>query len=105
LRSAITHLIVNSPYDEPKHHGHFHRETRNFSLNAVRRPAGCVLASESSKAFDDSGRFIPIKLVNRIRPRAQAWRDGGCAGVASGVRFNPSDLLTVIHKADSSKPL
>ena len=24
--SGITHLIVNSPYEEPKHHWHYHRE-------------------------------------------------------------------------------
>ncbi|MBI3853027.1 MAG: hypothetical protein HY298_22480 [Verrucomicrobia bacterium] len=50
---GITHLIVNSPYDEPKHHWQYHRETQKFSLKAGRRPAGYVIASESSKAFDD----------------------------------------------------
>ncbi|MGO8696996.1 MAG: BPTD_3080 family restriction endonuclease [Limisphaerales bacterium] len=82
--SGITHLIVNSPFDEPKHHWHYHRETQKFSLNNGRRPAGYVIASESSKAFDDPGRFIPIELVNQIRPRVKAWREGGYAG-ASGI--------------------
>ena len=72
---GITHLIVNSPYDEPKHHWHYHRETQKFSLKDGRRPAGYVIASESSKAFDDPGRFIPIELVNHIRPRVKAWRE------------------------------
>jgi len=81
MSSGITHLIVNSPYDEPKHHWHYHRETQKFSLRDGRRPAGYVIASESSKAFDDPGRFIPIELVNQMRPRVKAWREGGYAGV------------------------
>ena len=83
---GITHLIVNSPYDEPKHHWYYHRETQKFSLNDGRRPAGYVIASESSKAFDDPGRFIPIELVNQIRPRVKAWREGGYAGVSGITR-------------------
>ena len=85
---GITHLIVNSPYDEPKHHWHYQRETLTFSLKDGRRPAGYVIASESSKAFDDPGRFIPIELVNQIRPRVEAWRerDGGYAGVSGITR-------------------
>ncbi|MCG3150179.1 MAG: hypothetical protein PCFJNLEI_03659 [Verrucomicrobiae bacterium] len=77
----ITHLIVNSPYDEPKYHWLYHRETRSFSLESGRRPAGYVIATEASKSFDDPGHFIPIELVNLIRPRVQAWRVGGYAGV------------------------
>lgn len=58
---GITHLIVNSPYDEPKHHWHYYRETQKFSLEAGRRPAGYVIASEmnrpgSSKALELSSR-------------------------------------------------
>jgi len=83
---GITHLIVNSPYDEPKHHWLYHRETQKFTLEAGRRPAGYVIASESSKAFDDPGRFIPIELVNQIRPRVKAWAAGGYAGVSGITR-------------------
>jgi type III restriction enzyme len=83
---GITHLIVNSPYDEPKHHWHYQRETQTFSLKDGRRPAGYVIASESSKAFDDPGRFIPIELVNQIRPRVKAWREGGYPGVSGITR-------------------
>lgn len=83
---GITHLIVNSPYDEPKHHWHYQRETQTFSLRDGRRPAGYVIASESSKAFDDPGRFVPIELVNQIRPRVKAWRASGYAGVSGITR-------------------
>ncbi|MEW5980091.1 MAG: BPTD_3080 family restriction endonuclease [Acidobacteriota bacterium] len=75
MTNTITHLIINSPYEEPPRHWHYRRETRNFSLEEGRRPAGYVIASESSKSFDDPGRFIPIELVNQIRPRVQAWRE------------------------------
>jgi type III restriction enzyme len=81
---GITHLIVNSPYDEPKHHWLYHRETQKFTLEAGRRPAGYVVASESSKSFDDPGRFVPIDLVNQIRPRVKAWHEAGYPG-ASGI--------------------
>ena len=86
MASGITHLIVNSPYAEPKAHWHYHRETQRFSLKPERRQAGYVIASESSKSFDDPGRFVPIELVNQIRPRVIAWREAGYAGVTGITR-------------------
>ncbi|MGQ9675353.1 MAG: BPTD_3080 family restriction endonuclease [Chloroflexota bacterium] len=76
-------LIINSPYDEPTQHWRYDRETRLFELVEGRRPAGYVVASEGSKAFDDPGIFIEIPLVNRIRPRVKAWREAGYPGVTS----------------------
>lgn len=84
--AGITHLIINSPFAEPMCHWHYQREKQKFSLEKGRRPAGYVIASESSKSFDDPGRFIPIELVNQIRPRVQAWRDGGYGGVTGITR-------------------
>src|SRR5579859_5822485 len=84
--TGITHLIVNSPFEEPQSHWLYHRETRNFTLESGRRPAGYVIASESSKSFDDPGRFVAIELVNQIRPRVRAWRDAGYAGVTGITR-------------------
>ena len=81
MPSGISHLIINSPFSEPKRYWHYEREKQNFSLKEGRRPAGYVIASESSKSFDDPGRFVPIELVNQIRPRVKAWREGGYAGV------------------------
>jgi len=75
--SGITHLIINSPFSEPQQHWHYHRETLKFTLDEGRRPAGYVIASESSKSFDDPGRFIPLDLVNQMRPRVKAWRENG----------------------------
>ena len=82
-RTTIDRLIINSPYEEPARHWRYERETRLFSLMEGRRPAGYVVASESSKAFDDPGIFIEIPLVNQIRPRIKAWREAGYQGVSS----------------------
>jgi type III restriction enzyme len=81
MKTTIDQLIINSPYEEPKHYWNYDRETRSFSLKEGRRPAGYVIASESSKAFDDPGIFIEIPIVNKIRLRVKAWREAGYAGV------------------------
>jgi type III restriction enzyme len=80
-KGTIDHLIINSPYEEPQHYWSYDRESRTFDLAEGRRPAGYVIASQSSKAFDDPGIFVPIPLVNQIRPRVKAWREAGYAGV------------------------
>ena len=80
-QSTIDRLIVNSPYEEPAKHWRYDRRTRLFDLADGRRPAGYVVASEDSRAFDDPGTFVEIPLVNRIRPRIKAWRDAGYPGV------------------------
>ncbi|MBI5749339.1 MAG: DEAD/DEAH box helicase family protein [Nitrospinae bacterium] len=77
----IDKLIINSPYEEPQQYWEYIRDTREFILQKGRRPAGYVVASESSRAFDDPGIFIPIPLVNTIRPRIKEWREQGYPGV------------------------
>lgn len=77
----IDKLIINSPYEEPKQFWEYLRDTREFKLQNGRRPAGYIVASESSKAFDDPGTFVQIELVNTIRPRIAKWRDAGYPGV------------------------
>jgi type III restriction enzyme len=82
-RSSIDRLIVNPPYDEPQRFWRYNREKRTFTLvEGERRPAGYVIASESSKSFDDPGVFVEIPLVNKIRPRVKAWREAGYTGVS-----------------------
>jgi len=80
---TIDRLIINSPYTAPSRHWRYERETRLFDLVDGRRPAGYVVALESSKAFDDPGLFVEIPLVNQIRPRVKAWREAGYPGVSS----------------------
>jgi len=77
--TGIDRLIINSPYEEPKEHWSYNRETRLFKLAQGRRPAGYVRASESSKSYDDPGIFVPLPLVNQIRERVKAWRENATA--------------------------
>jgi type III restriction enzyme len=79
---TIDQLIINSPYSEPAEHWKYDRESRLFSRVSGRRPAGYVRASDSSKAFDDPGVFVELPLVNKIRPRVNAWRAANYPGVS-----------------------
>ncbi|MEB2329661.1 MAG: DEAD/DEAH box helicase family protein [Ignavibacteriaceae bacterium] len=79
--NKIDKLIINSPYEEPQQFWEYFRDTREFKLQRGRRPAGYVVASESSKSFDDPGTFIEIDLVNTIRLRIKKWREDGYPGV------------------------
>ncbi len=80
-QKSIGPLIINSPYEEPARHWSYNRERCTFSLAKGRRPAGYVIASESSRSFDDPGHFVEIPLVNQIRTRVRAWREAGYQGV------------------------
>jgi type III restriction enzyme len=77
----IDKLIINSPYEEPKEHWLYDRDTRTFSRALGRRPAGYVVATPDSQAFDDPGIFVPIALVEKIRPRIKTWRENDYPGV------------------------
>jgi type III restriction enzyme len=79
---TIDQLIINSPYSEPAEHWKYDRESRLFSRVSGRRPAGYVRASDASKAFDDPGVFVELPLVNKIRPRVNAWREAIYPGVS-----------------------
>ena len=70
--------------EEPAHQWRYDRPPRRFDLAPGRRPAGYVVASEDSRAFDDPGAFVEIPLVNTIRPRIRAWREAGWPGACSG---------------------
>lgn len=81
MAGSIDKLIINSPYQEPQKHWFYDRENRNFHIREGRRPAGYVIATPDSKAFDDPGIFVEIDLVNKIRPRVKTWREAGYPGV------------------------
>jgi type III restriction enzyme len=82
--ATIDQLIINSPYEEPREHWRYDRETRLFTREPERRKAGYVRASEKSRSFDDPGIFIELPLVNQIRPRVKAWREADYPG-ATGI--------------------
>jgi len=81
MATGIDKLIINSPYHVPQEHWYYDRELRSFSRRPGRRPAGYVIATQSSKSFDDPGIFVAIELVNKIRERVDAWRSRGYNGV------------------------
>lgn len=81
---TIDKLIINSPYEEPREHWRYDRETRLFIREPERRRAGYIRASEKSRTFDDPGVFTELPLVNQIRPRVRAWREADYSG-ASGI--------------------
>ena len=51
-----------------------------------RQSARYIVSSQDSKAFDDPGKFVQSPLVNRLRPRVQAWREAGYPGVSGVIR-------------------
>ncbi len=85
-KTTIDRLIINSPYEEPKRHWRYVRESRTFELVEGRRPAGYVVATPGSRSFDDPGIFVEISPVNRIRPRVKSWREAGYPGVTAITR-------------------
>ena len=72
--ATIDQLIISSPYEKPVEHWKYNRETRRFTREAGRRPAGYVRASDAAKSFDDPGEFVELPLVNKIRLRVDKWR-------------------------------
>jgi len=80
-QEKIDHLIINSPYTEPKLHWYYEREKRTFDKRQGRRPAGYIIATPDSKSFDDPGLFVLLPLVNQIRSRIKTWRDNGYPGI------------------------
>ncbi|NVL89795.1 MAG: DEAD/DEAH box helicase family protein [Desulfobacterales bacterium] len=80
-RTTIDRLIINPPFEEPTKYWLYNRESRTFSKADGRRPAGYVIATPGSRAFDDPGIFVPIELVNKIRPRVKEWQENNYSGV------------------------
>ena len=80
MAGSIDKLIINSPHQEPQQYWFYDRENRDFHIKDGRRPAGYVMATPNSKAFDDPGIFVEIDIVNKIRPRVKAWREAGYPG-------------------------
>ncbi len=99
---GIDRLIINSPFNEPQHHWAYNREKRKFELIEGRRQAGYIVATENSKEFDDPGFFVPIPLVNRIRPRIKEWREKGYPGV-TGITQRLLEYWTPIKYIEASE--
>ena len=81
MNGKIDKLIINSPYKEPEYHWHYIREKRVFEKREGRRPAGYIVSTPHSQSFDDPGIFVPIELVEKIRPRVRQWCLDGYPGI------------------------
>ena len=87
MSAKIEQLIINSPYTEPLYHWEYNKESKNFNKVDGRRSAGYLVASRDARNFDDdSGIFIEIELVNRIRPKIKEWRETGYPGATNVTR-------------------
>ncbi|MBI4377525.1 MAG: DEAD/DEAH box helicase family protein [Nitrospinae bacterium] len=86
-QKVIDHLIINSPFDEPKKHWLYIRETQEFALKDGRRKAGYWRATGRVRSgHDDPGEFIEIELVNKIRPRVKKWKENGYPNITGVTR-------------------
>jgi type III restriction enzyme len=84
MTTGIDHLIINSPYEEPRRHWDYNHQRMAFELAEGRRPSGYTVASTERRLINDPGVFVQIPLVNQIRQRVKEWRENGYAGI-SGV--------------------
>ncbi|MGH9945003.1 MAG: DEAD/DEAH box helicase family protein, partial [Pyrinomonadaceae bacterium] len=82
MSNGIEHLIINSPYEEPRRHWDYNHQRMAFELAAGRRPSGYTIASTERRLVNDPGVFVHIPLVNQIRGRIKEWREGDYAGVS-----------------------
>ncbi len=81
------HLIINNPYAAPTRYWKYDRQRDAFEMvEGERRPAGYTMATPGSAHPNDPGVFVPIELVNLIRPRVDAWREAGYAGITATTR-------------------
>ena len=71
--TTIPELIINSPYSEPNEHWKYDPQTRTFSREIGRRPAGYVKAPGLNLTLfrTHPGIFVELPLVNKIRPRGE----------------------------------
>lgn len=79
---GIKHLIINSPYEEPRRHWKYNHHRMAFDLAEGRRPSGYTMASTERRLINDPGVFVQIPLVNQIRQRVKEWRESGYAGIS-----------------------
>ena len=83
----IDKLIVNDAYAEPAQHWAYLREKQEFELREGRRKAGYwKLSGVGRRGADDQGEFVPIELVNQIRPRVLEWKAKGYPDVTGTTR-------------------
>ena len=84
--NGIDELIINSAFREPESYWKWDAATQGFVRAEGRRPAGYFRAIKGAPAYNDEGEFIPLPVVNQIRPRVKKWREAGYPGVTGTTR-------------------
>lgn len=110
MTAKPSHLILNSPFEEPLRHWEFVRESLGFRVADGRRKSGYVMATPGAKGFEDPGQFKEIGLVNQIRPRVNAWREAGYPGVTLETKKlwdeagspTPPVMITVANRTETA---
>jgi type III restriction enzyme len=107
---VIDNPILNSPFDEPRRHFKFDDEGITSEILTGRRPSSHFVpiprAKKKSKQLQfetewTKDRIEPNPVVDRIRQRVGAWRQGGHVGVTAGT----SRLLEYWTREGRDKPL
>jgi len=96
MPNAVDNPIINSPFEAPTSHWDFSGLTPRRAEG--RRPAGYygTLRTEQAEGPVAQHEFLPINLVNEIRPRVDEWRAKRWAGVTNVTR----DLLEYWTRPD-----
>jgi type III restriction enzyme len=76
----VANPILSSPFEEPKEHWWI-LEGQMAERREGRRPALYFYRDPKRGAEERGGIAIEMRLVNEVRGRVKAWRDGGYAGV------------------------
>jgi len=76
----VENPILNSPFEEPTRYWAY--EEGQPVLKEGRRPAGYYLKARTRgpRMAMLEEEFVPLDLVNTIRERVKAWREGGVPG-------------------------
>jgi type III restriction enzyme len=110
MPSVIDDPIINSPFREPARHFKFDEDGITNEIVSGRRPSSHFVPIARAKKkgrqlqFDTEwtkDRIAPNPVVDRIRQRVGAWRQGGYVGV-TGVT---SRLLAYWTSPERDKPL
>ncbi len=75
MTNKIKKLIINSPFEEPKHHWDYDKTQIKHFKKEGRRPAGYTILGENQEV--ETGTPVELPLVNKIRPRVKEWRENG----------------------------
>jgi len=86
-QKGIDQLIINGPYEEPKEHWLYIRETQAFERREGRRKSGYWRATGTARpGQEDPGEYKEIEIVNKIRPRIKKWRENDYPNVTGVTR-------------------